>query len=162
MPINPFTSAGSSARAAAGHKARSGIPQGLPPYVTTTMVTTPSPDTGVSITECPGAMGPDITISYGDGRIKVTNKVKTTSDGKVVIKMMPANNSDNGVDYKTLDITLIGKNAESAWLTRTLNSTESASKKATICVDGKPEGEYEYIVVVPGVGMIDPRVEIEN
>ena len=121
-----------------------------------------SPDTGVSITECPGAMGPDITISYGDGRSKVTNKVKTTSDGKVVIKMMPANNPDNGVDYKTLDITLIGKNAESAWLTRTLNSTESASKKATICVDGKPEGEYEYIVVVPGVGMIDPRVEIEN
>lgn len=126
------------------------------------MMPAPSPDIGVTITECPGAMGPDITIWYGDARIKVTNKVTAKSDGKIVIKMMPANNSDNGVDYKTLNISLIGKDAKSAWLTRTLNSTESASKKATICVDGKPEDTYEYLVVVPGVGIIDPRVEIKN
>ncbi len=122
----------------------------------------PSPATGITITECVGASGPDIKIWYGDAHIKVTNKVTTKSDGKVVIKMFPDHTSDNGVNYETLDISLIGKNAKSAWLTRTLNSTEAANKKATICVDGKPEDIYEFLVVVPGVGTIDPRVEVKN
>ena len=122
----------------------------------------PGPADGVDIVECPGSEGPDIRIHYGDAHIKVTNRVSTTSDGKVVIKMFPDHTSDNGVNYETLNISLIGKNAKSAWLTRTVNATESASKKVTICVDGQPEDTYEYLVVVPGVGSIDPRVDINN
>ena len=76
--------------------------------------------------------------------------------------MIPDHTSDNGVNYETLNISLIGKDAKSAWLTRTVNSTESASKKVTICVGGQEEGTYEYLVVVPGVGSIDPRVDINN
>ena len=120
----------------------------------------PGPADGVAIKECEGAEGPDIQIWYGDSRIKVSNRVNAKPDGKLVIQMHPAATSENGVDYKTLNISLIGKNTKSAWLTRTINSTESASKKATICVDGQPEGTYEYLVVVPGVGSIDPRIEI--
>lgn len=126
------------------------------------MMVAPSPDTGTTITECPGANGPDLKIWYGDAKIRVTNKVTAKQDGKLVIKMHPDASSDNGVDYKTLNISLIGKDAQSSWLTRTLNSTELASKKAVICVDGQAEGIYEYLVVVPGVGVIDPRVEIER
>lgn len=126
------------------------------------MAVVPGPADGVAITECPGSNGPDVQIWYGDSRVKVTNRVKTKSDGKIVIKMHPAATSENGVDYKTLNVSLIGKNTKSAWLTRTLNSTETATKKATICVDGQPEDTYEYLVVVPGVGSIDPRVEIKN
>lgn len=126
------------------------------------MIVSPGPDTGKTIKECPGASGPDLKISYGDANISVTNKVTAKQDGRLVIKMHPDNTSDNGVDYKTLNISLIGKDAKSSWLTRTLNATESASKKAIICVDGEPEDTYEYLVVVPGVGTIDPRVEIKN
>jgi hypothetical protein len=122
----------------------------------------PGPADGIDIPECPGAQGPDIKIWYGDSHIKVTNRVSAKSDGKVVIKMFPDNTSDNGVNYETLNISLIGKDAKSSWLTRTMNSTESASKKATICVGGQDAGTYEYLVVVPGVGSIDPRVDINN
>jgi len=121
-----------------------------------------SPAIGLDVPECPGAEGPDIKIWYGDAHIKVTNRVTAKSDGKVVIKMIPDHTSDNGVNYETLNISLIGKDAKSAWLTRTVNSTESASKKVTICVGGQEEGTYEYLVVVPGVGSIDPRVDINN
>ena len=120
----------------------------------------PSPADGLDVPECPGAQGPDIKIWYGDAHIKATNRVTAKSDGKVVIKLYPDNTSDNGVNYETLNISLIGKNAKSAWLTRTVNSTESASKKVTICVGGQPAGTYEYLVVVPGVGTIDPRIDI--
>lgn len=120
------------------------------------------PATGQTIIECPGASGPDMHIRYGDAKIQVTHKVKATSDGKLVIKMHPSNQSELGIDYDTLDITLVGKNSKSSWLTRTLNASEQNSKKATICVDGEPEDLYEYMVIVPGVGVIDPRVEIDN
>jgi len=122
----------------------------------------PGPATGQVINECPGANGPDMHIWYGDSKIRVTNKVTANSDGKLVIKMHPDNSSAEGIDYGTLDISLIGKDSTSNWLTRTLNASEQNSKKAIICVDGKPEGDYQYMVVVPGVGTIDPRVEIEN
>jgi hypothetical protein len=101
-------------------------------------------------------------IWYGDSKIQVTNKVTAKSDGKLVIKMHPDNSSDEGIDYGTLDITLVGKDSASNWLTRTLNASEQNTKKATICVDGKPVGKYHYMVVVPGVGTIDPRVDIEK
>jgi hypothetical protein len=120
------------------------------------------PATGQTISECPGANGPDMHIWYGDSKINVTNRVKTTSDGKLVIKLHPDNSSDEGIDYSTLDITLVGKDSASNWLTRTLNASEQNTKKATICVDGKPVGVYQYMVVVPGVGTIDPRVDIEK
>lgn len=120
------------------------------------------PATGQTIVECPGSNGPDMHIRYGDSKIEVTHKVKAKSDGKLVIRMHPSNQSDQGIDYDTLDITLVGKDSASNWLTRTLNASEQNSKKAVICVDGKPEGVYHYMVIVPGVGVIDPRVEIEN
>ena len=126
------------------------------------MEVVPGPADGLDIVECPGANGPDIKIWYGDAHVKVTNSVRTNSDGKVVIKMFPDHTSDNGVNYETLNISLIGKDAKSAWLTRTVNSTESSTNKVTICVDGKRPDTYEYLVVVPGVGSIDPRVIVDH
>jgi hypothetical protein len=101
-------------------------------------------------------------IWYGDSKMRVTNKVTAEPDGKLVIKMHPDNTSAEGIDYGTLDIALIGKDSASSWLTRTLNASEQNTKKATICVEGRPEGHYKYMVVVPGVGTIDPRVEIKE
>lgn len=124
--------------------------------------TVPGPATGQIINECPGANGPDMQIWYGDSKIRVTHKVTAKPDGKLVIKMHPDNTSAEGVDYGTLDIALIGKDSASSWLSRTLNASEQNTKKATICIDGQPVGDYQYMVVVPGVGTIDPRVEIRE
>ena len=114
------------------------------------------------IKECPGANGPDIKIEYGDSKIDVSHKVRVARDGRLVLKMEPDNSSDEGIVYKDLDIYLIGKDPKSKWLNRRLNAGESNTKKAVICVDGREKGTYSYMVVVPGVGEIDPRVEVHD
>lgn len=114
------------------------------------------------IKDCPGANGKDITIEYGDSKIDVTHKVSVGRDEKLVIKLEPDNQSDEGVDYKTLDIYLIGKDNASKWLNRALNAGDSNTKKAVICVDNRAADTYRYMVVVPGVGEIDPRIDVHD
>ena len=110
--------------------------------------------------ECPGSNGRDVTIKYGDSYIDVTYKVKVKQDEKIVLVLKPQNNAESGVDYKALDIRLIGETTKDRWLSRTLNDNDGESKKV-ICVDDQATGDYKYIVEVPGVGRIDPRVVVQ-
>lgn len=114
------------------------------------------------IKECEGSNGHDIKITYGDSKIIVTNKVNVKRDEKLVIKFHPDNNSDEGRDYKNLDIFLIGKESKDGWLNRKVNANDENNKKAIICVDGQKAGLYSFLVLVPGVGQIDPRVEVQD
>lgn len=111
--------------------------------------------------DCEGANGPDIHIRYGDSKIDVTHKVKVKTDGRLVLRLHPDAKSDEKVDYKKLDISLEGKDANSQWINTTLNAGDKNSSKAVICVGNKEPGTYEYLVKVPGVGIIDPRVDVE-
>jgi hypothetical protein len=112
------------------------------------------------IKECEGSNGKDVTIKYGDSYIDVTYKVKVKQDEKIVLKLMPQNNPESKVDYETLDIHLIGATAKDQWLNRTLSAKEGGAKKV-ICVGDEKTGDYKYIVEVPGVGRIDPRVVVD-
>jgi hypothetical protein len=111
------------------------------------------------IKECPGANGKDVTIRYGDSRIEVTYKVNVNQDEKVVLKLHPENNAASGVNYDDLEIELKGKTSQDDWIDRKLKSTDGPNKHI-ICVDGQAVGEYEYAVIVPGVGTIDPRIDV--
>lgn len=113
------------------------------------------------ILDCPGAEGKDVTIEYGDSKIVVTHKVTAKQDEKVVFKLKPDNQSDEGVDYKDLEILVVGETRDSKWLNRKLKASDSNNKKTTVCIDGRKAGTYYYMVIVPGVGEIDPRVDVE-
>lgn len=111
-------------------------------------------------TTCTGSNGKDITIRYGDSRIEVTYKVKVNKiDEKIVLKLHPENNAASGVDYKTLPIRLEGKTPGAGWLDLWIADSDPEDKKI-ICVDNQNVGVYTYSVTVPGVGVIDPRVEV--
>ena len=113
------------------------------------------------IQDCPGANGKDVTIEYGDSKIVVTHKVTAKQDEKVVFKLKPDNQSDEGVDYNDLEILVVGETRDSKWLNRKLRASDSNNKKTTVCIDGRKAGTYYYMVIVPGVGTIDPRVDVE-
>jgi hypothetical protein len=114
------------------------------------------------ITECPNAGGNDVKINYGDSKIEVTHKVRSRRDEKVVFKLNPDNQSDEGVDYDELEIMVIGKTPDSKWLNRKFKASDSNNNKFVVCVDGRDAGSYYYMVVVPGVGTIDPRVDVHE
>jgi hypothetical protein len=111
-------------------------------------------------TACTGSNGKDITIRYGDSRIDVTYKIKVNkADEKIVLKLQPENNSASGTDYETLQIRIEGKTPDASWLDLWVADSDPADKKV-ICVDSQNVGVYTYSVIVPGVGEIDPRVEV--
>jgi len=114
------------------------------------------------IVECSGANGKDVEIEYGDSKIAVTHKVKAKRDEKIVFRLKPDNQSDEGVDYKNLEILIVGKSSDSKRLNRKFKASDSDNKKFTVCVDGRLKGTYYYDVIVPGVGTIDPRVDVQD
>ncbi len=118
--------------------------------------------TTTDIKECPGSNGKDVTIKYGDSYVTVTHKVSVKQDEKIVLKLKPEMNAVSGTNYQDLEIELVGKKQKDKWLDRKLRASDANSKKAVICVDGQDLGEYEYDVIVPGVGKIDPRVDVKN
>ena len=79
-----------------------------------------------------------------------------------MIRLHPDNKSksDNNVDYKSLEIELAGKDAASKWINTKLDANDRNSSRAVICVNNKPVGTYSYLVKIPGVGVIDPRVQV--
>lgn len=111
------------------------------------------------IKTCSGSNGKDVKIKYGDGYIEVDWKKQVKRDEKIVFKLDPENNPSSGTDYEHLTISIIGKSTDDSWLTRDMAESDSAEQKI-ICVDGQAVGLYEYTVYVPGVGYIDPYVDV--
>lgn len=115
------------------------------------------------VEKCEGPAAHNLTIQYGDSKIVVDHKLKVKKKDVIEIKLKPDNTSfESGVNYKTLDIMLVGKTSKSQWLNRKLRSSESKNNKFRICVGERPKDTYYYMVHVPGVGKIDPRVDIED
>jgi hypothetical protein len=86
-------------------------------------------------------------------------KQNVKQDEKIVFDLHPQNNPPSGINYKGLTISIIDKTAKDAWLNRYMSDSGSADRKI-ICVDGQSLGVYEYTVFVPGLGYVDPYVEV--
>ena len=109
-----------------------------------------------------------VTIKYGDSKIDVTHKVKVHKSNFLKLTLKPENSPhdpddslEKPVDYETLNIYLFGTTPDAKWLDGVYNAGGKNQRSFDICVDA-PVGHYKYMVVIPGVGTIDPRVEIEN
>lgn len=109
--------------------------------------------------DCEDANGVDAHLRYGDSSIQITHKIKVKQEEAIILKLHPQQNPPSGTNYDDLEIKLIGEKFKDKWLNKTLKASDGSSKKI-ICVMMQKEGEYKYIVKVPGVGEIDPRVEV--
>lgn len=121
--------------------------------------------------DCPGKGNKDITISYGDARIVVTPKQSASKkkNERLMIVLDPQKEKgDEGVNYESLVIHIVGKDNKSNWLNMSIAADQSNSKSGSskgrfpVCIDKIPADIYEYEVIVPTVGTIDPRVDINN
>ena len=109
--------------------------------------------------DCEDANGVDAHLRYGDSSIQITHKIKVKQEEAIILKLHPQQNPPSGTNYNDLEIKLIGEKFKDKWLNKTLKASDGSSKKI-ICVMMQKEGEYKYIVKVPGVGEIDPRVDV--
>lgn len=114
----------------------------------------------INTVECPDANGIDMQIWYGDSSIKVSHRIKVKQDEAILIKLHPEMNAPSGTDYKNMTIDIRGEKPKDKWLDKEVKSTDD-NETLRICVkeDQKP-GDYKYLVIVPTVGTIDPRVEV--
>lgn len=109
--------------------------------------------------DCDGKGTVSAFIKYGDSYIDVTPHSKVKRKGEIIFKLVPQRNSDYGIDYTNLDIEIEGKTPSDNWLDT--NGKQNAGKKIFVCVDeNQAPGTYQYLVRVPGVGTIDPRVNV--
>ena len=91
--------------------------------------------------------------------VPITHKITVKQEEAIILKLHPQQNPPSGTNYDDLEIKLIGEKFKDKWLNKTLKASDGSSKKI-ICVMMQKEGEYKYIVKVPGVGEIDPRVKV--
>lgn len=114
----------------------------------------------MNIVDCDDANGVDMQIWYGDSSIKVSHRIKVKQDGAIIIQLHPEMGAPGGPDYKNMTIEIRGESQKDKWLNKEVKSTDDRITRR-ICVkkDQKP-GEYKYLVVVPTVGTIDPRVDV--
>ena len=109
--------------------------------------------------DCDGQGQVFIDIAYGDSHIAVTPKAKVKRKGEIVYRLKPDRNAESGVDYTEVAIEIDGKTSSDDWLNKTTKYLKN--KKIFVCVDqNQPLGQYNFAVTVPGVGTIDPRVDV--
>ena len=115
----------------------------------------------VSTVDCDDANGVDMQIHYGDSSIKVSHRIKVKREDAILIKLHPQMNAPSGTDYKNMEIEIRGEKPKDRWLNKKITSTDD-KKTLRICVMAEQEpGDYKYLVIVPTVGTIDPRVVVE-
>jgi len=119
-----------------------------------------------SLLTCPGNFGKDLRITYGDGLIDVDYRINASKaqDRKIVLLLQPrpAQNPPrgSGTNYRDLAITVQGKTrADKSIIDLSVAASDSVERK-TICLEDKPVGTYRFLVHVPGVGTIDPIIDI--
>lgn len=103
-------------------------------------------------------------IHYGDSRIFVIpiSKIKAGSEFRFILAPKLRSKTD-ATDYRQTEVTVHGKrDPEDLWFTPKTGKY-SDSPTIVVCVpDPIPGGlsQYQYIVEVDGVGMLDPRADI--
>ena len=105
----------------------------------------------------------DVTITYGDSNLSVDAKEKKVHrDDYLVFKLKPdSTKGPDGLDYKTVTVTVSGKNSASQWISAS-GSDDGSGGELIVCVPtGQAYDTYEYLVQVNEVGTLDPRVIVE-
>ena len=113
--------------------------------------------------DCDGRGQTLIKIGYGDSYLEATPRGSTKRKGEIVYKLEPKKNQPSGIDYSTVVVAIEGKrNPEDKWLDKDATAG-NGKNKIFICVDeNQPNGGYGFNVTVPGVGTIDPRIDVRN
>ena len=117
---------------------------------------------------CEGPRSSRIKIHYGDSELTVTPKVaQVRRTGDFVLRLQPnkRRNDPAGVDYNTVDVTVVGKTADDkVWIPLKKESYDSAvNHEIVYCVPaGQATVEYEYEILVEKVGKLDPRVKVNR
>jgi len=77
--------------------------------------------------------------------------------------LKPKPNQPSGTDYSAVVVKMEGKrDPEDKWLNKDA-SAGNGTNKIFICVpENQAIGTYGFNVTVPGVGAIDPRINVEN
>ena len=115
----------------------------------------------VSTVDCDDANDVDMQVRYGDSSIEVSHRIKVKRKDAILIKLQPHMNAPSVSDYKNMEIEIRGEKQKDRWLNKKITSTDD-KKTLRICVKAEQEpGDYKYLVIVPTVGTIDPRVEVE-
>ena len=102
-----------------------------------------------------------IVVKYSGSSIDVTHRIDVTKNKFFVLRLDPENTNADPVDYKTMNVYLLGGDTNATWLNATYNADGQNQKDFDICADA-PAGEYKYLVVIPGIGTIDPRVVVKE
>ena len=110
--------------------------------------------------ECKGPKTRPANLHYGDSELRVTPPVKTVHrGGNFSLRLRPNTAASHG----GVDVTVVGKTANDQTLidSRTESYKSATDRRIVWCVDeNQPLGEYSYKVTVPGVGTLDPRVDV--
>lgn len=67
--------------------------------------------------------------------------------------------SGSGTDYRNKTIEFRGKTDKEIWLDRNVSENDPDDHKV-FCIGNKAVGTYQFSVHVPGVGTIDPIIDI--
>lgn len=102
-----------------------------------------------------------IVVKYGDSSIDVTHRINVKKNKFFKIRLDPANSSSDPVDYTTMNVYVFGSTTNAQWLNAVYNAGGQNHKDFDVCADA-PIGEYKYMVVIPGIGTIDPRIDIKD
>jgi hypothetical protein len=113
--------------------------------------------------DCDGKGQTLIKIGYGDSYLEATPRGWAKRKGEIVYKLEPRKNQPSGIDYSNVDVKISGKrDPEDKWLDK-YGKAGNGSNKIFVCVDENlPYGTYGFDVEVPGVGKIDPRIDVTN
>ena len=111
--------------------------------------------------ECTTNSSSIIVVKYGDSSIEVTHRINVKKNKFFKLRLNPENTSADPVNYKIMNVYLFGSTSDAQWLNGSYNAEGENQKDFDICA-GAPAGEYKYMVVIPGIGTIDPRIQIEN
>ena len=109
--------------------------------------------------DCGGQGIVNSVIRYGDSNISVTPVSEVKRKGEIRFVLNPQRQNSNNTDYKEIDVAIEGKTGSDQWL----NTHGKFVDKSflVICVNqNQASGTYAYMVTVPGVGKIDPRVSV--
>ena len=102
--------------------------------------------------KCDGKGKVDLVVKYGDSMIDVTPKIEIGRSGEINVMLK----AEKG--YENTPVAFEGKTPNDSWLNKTGMTQGDGKKQVLICVDpNQAPGEYEYNVIVDGVGSIDPR-----
>ena len=110
--------------------------------------------------ECPidEFMVARVTISYGDAYIKAEPAfVQVCPGGRIIVTLDPVE------PYEIMDVELKGRMKDQEWLRKAYRAMDLKEKDFQFVIEvpeDQPAKIYKYYVKVPGVGYLDPRVEV--